>query len=163
MRIVSPLLAPALIGSFAGVRILTSLDTRYIKLVAGLVVVSFAIMVARGFVIPGIRSRLAPIVAGFSSGALGSSTRMSGPPVVLFLPIAHGTARFPSQHHGLLHRHEPGRDRTRDSDRRGGQSRSSGSRSPCCHLPCLVGGWASICTTESIRPNSAASRSSCSS
>jgi uncharacterized membrane protein YfcA len=85
VRIVSPLLAPALIGSFAGVRILTSLDTRYIKLVAGVVVVSFAVMVARGFVIPGIRSRLAPIVAGFSSGALGSSTGMSGPPVVLFL------------------------------------------------------------------------------
>jgi uncharacterized protein len=85
VHIVSPLLAPALVGSLAGVRILTSLDSRYIKLVAGIVVVAFAIMVARGFVIPGIRSRLAPIVAGFSSGALGSSTGMSGPPVVLFL------------------------------------------------------------------------------
>ena len=85
VRIVSPLLAPALIGSFVGVRILTTLDTRYLKLIAGLVVATFAVMVARGFVIPGIRSRVAPVVAGFASGTLGSSTGMAGPPVVLFL------------------------------------------------------------------------------
>jgi uncharacterized membrane protein YfcA len=84
-RIVSPLLLPALLGSMIGVRILNGVDTRLIKLAAGLVVVTFAVLVARGFVIPGIRSRLAPLVAGFTSGLLGSSVGMTGPPVVLFL------------------------------------------------------------------------------
>jgi uncharacterized membrane protein YfcA len=84
-RIVMPLLIPALIGALTGVRLLTSLDSTYIKLIAGIVVVVFALMVARGFVIPGIRSRVAPLVAGYVSGVLGTSTGMSGPPVVLFL------------------------------------------------------------------------------
>jgi uncharacterized membrane protein YfcA len=43
------------------------------------------VLVARGYVIPGIRSRIAPLVAGVSSGILGTSTGMSGPPIVLFL------------------------------------------------------------------------------
>ena len=85
LRIVSPLMIPAILGLFVGIQILTTLDTRLIKLIAGLVVVLFAAMVARGFLIPGIRSRLAPIVAGFTSGVLGTSTGMSGPPVVLLL------------------------------------------------------------------------------
>ena len=76
---------PAMFGLLIGVRILTGVDTRLIKLVAGLVVIIFAAMVARGFVIPGIRSRLAPVFAGLLSGVLGTSTGMSGPPVVLFL------------------------------------------------------------------------------
>lgn len=84
-RIVSPLLVPALVGSVVGVRLLTALSPEVIKLAAGLIVVVFAALVARGFVIPGIRSRVAPVVAGFTSGMLGSSTGMSGPPVVLFL------------------------------------------------------------------------------
>jgi hypothetical protein len=85
IRIISPLMIPALLGLLVGVNILTTVDTRFIKLTAGLLVMIFAIMVARGFLIPGIRSRLAPIVAGFASGVLGTSTGMLGPPVVLFL------------------------------------------------------------------------------
>jgi uncharacterized membrane protein YfcA len=85
VRIISPLLVPALIGLPIGVQVLTGVDTRIIKLIAGVVVLIFAVLVARGFVIPGIRSRIAPIVAGLSSGILGTSTGMSGPPVVLFL------------------------------------------------------------------------------
>lgn len=85
LRIISPLMIPAIVGLFVGIQILTRLDTRYIKLTAGIVVVIFAAMVARGFVIPGIRSRIAPVVAGFTSGMLGTSTGMSGPPVVLLL------------------------------------------------------------------------------
>lgn len=84
-RIVSPLVIPALVGLMIGVAILTKLDARIIKLAAGFVVIVFALIVARGFVIPGIRSRLAPVVAGFASGVLATSTGMSGPPVVLFL------------------------------------------------------------------------------
>lgn len=85
LRIVSPLMIPAILGLFAGIQVLTTLDTRLIKLTAGFVVVVFAAMVARGFLIPGIRSRLAPVVAGFTSGVLGTSTGMSGPPIVLLL------------------------------------------------------------------------------
>jgi uncharacterized membrane protein YfcA len=85
IRIVAPLMLPALLGLLVGVSILTTVDTRYIKLSAGLLVMIFAIMVARGFVIPGIRSRPAPVVAGFTSGVLGTSTGMLGPPIVLFL------------------------------------------------------------------------------
>jgi uncharacterized membrane protein YfcA len=85
VRIISPLLVPALIGLPIGVQVLTGVDTRIIKLIAGVVVVIFAVLVARGFVIPGIRSRIAPVIAGLSSGILGTSTGMSGPPVVLFL------------------------------------------------------------------------------
>jgi uncharacterized membrane protein YfcA len=84
-RLIAPLLIPAVIGQLAGIRVLTELDSRYIKLAAGIVVVVFALLVARGFLIPGIRSKLAPVVAGWISGLLGTSTGMSGPPVVLFL------------------------------------------------------------------------------
>ena len=82
---VLPLMIPALIGLVVGVQILTRADTRYIKLGAGMAVVLFALLVARGYVIPGMRSRVAPLVAGILSGILGTSTGMSGPPIVLFL------------------------------------------------------------------------------
>lgn len=82
-RIIVRLFAPAIVGMVLGTQILTHADTRVIKLLAGLAVVSFTIVVLRGFVIPGIRSRLAPIVAGFSSGLLGTATGMAGPPIVL--------------------------------------------------------------------------------
>ena len=85
VRMVLPLMIPALLGLVVGVQILTRVDTRYIKLGAGIAVVLFAVLVARGYVIPGIRSRIAPLVAGVSSGILGTSTGMSGPPIVLFL------------------------------------------------------------------------------
>lgn len=85
VRMVLPLMIPALVGLVVGVQILTRVDTRYIKLGAGIAVVLFAVLVARGYVIPGIRSRIAPLVAGVSSGILGTSTGMSGPPIVLFL------------------------------------------------------------------------------
>jgi uncharacterized membrane protein YfcA len=84
-RLITPLLIPALGGQLIGVQVLTGVDTRYIKLAAGAVVVVFAVLVARGFLIPGIRSRLAPVAAGLASGVLGTSTGMPGPPVVLFL------------------------------------------------------------------------------
>ena len=85
VRLIAPLLAPALAGQLLGVRMLTGVDTRYLKLIAATVVIAFAVMVARGVRIPGIRSRLAPVVAGLASGVLGTSTGMSGPPIVLFL------------------------------------------------------------------------------
>lgn len=84
-RLIAPLILPALLGLVVGVRMLTRLNPEAIKLVAGVVVITFALIVARGLSIPGIRSRLAPLLAGFASGALGASVGMSGPPVVLLL------------------------------------------------------------------------------
>ena len=84
-RIIGPLLIPALAGQLIGVRMLISLDSRIIKLIAGVVVITFALVVTRGRVIPGIGTRLAPVVAGLLSGVLGTSTGMAGPPIVLFL------------------------------------------------------------------------------
>jgi uncharacterized membrane protein YfcA len=74
-----------LFGLVVGIWILTRADASQIKLIAGITVVLFAAIVMRGFVIPGIRSILAPIVVGFTSGVLGTSTGMPGPPAVLYL------------------------------------------------------------------------------
>ena len=84
-KLVMRLFVPAVAGMLVGAQVLTRADPRFIKLIAGIAVVSFTGIVIRGFIIPGIRSRLAPIVAGFASGGLGIATGMSGPPVVLFL------------------------------------------------------------------------------
>ena len=84
-RLIVRLFAPAIVGMVIGTQILTHADARFLKLLAGVAVVSFTLIVLRGFIIPGIRSRVAPIVTGFASGALGIATGMSGPPVVLYL------------------------------------------------------------------------------
>lgn len=84
-RTIAHLFIPAVLGLVAGVWILTTTNPAVIKFAAGLTVIVFALIVMRGFVIPGIRSRLAPIVVGFASGALGTSTGMPGPPAVLYL------------------------------------------------------------------------------
>ena len=84
-RVIIRLFAPAIVGMILGTQILLHADARALKLLAGVAVVTFTLIVLRGFIIPGIRSRLAPVVVGFASGALGTSTGMAGPPVVLFL------------------------------------------------------------------------------
>jgi uncharacterized membrane protein YfcA len=84
-RIIATLIFPALIGLLVGIWILTTSNPAVIKFAAGLTVIVFAMIVLRGFVIPGIRSRIAPVVVGFTSGALGTSTGMPGPPAVLYL------------------------------------------------------------------------------
>lgn len=84
-RLIAPLFIPALVGLGLGAAILTRSNASLIKLAAGLTVVVFALIVLRGMVIPGIRSRVAPMVVGFASGVLGTSTGMPGPPAVLYL------------------------------------------------------------------------------
>jgi uncharacterized membrane protein YfcA len=84
-RLIAGLFIPACVGLALGTVVLKHADTRVIKLVVGITVVIFSIVIARGFIIPGIRSRPAPLVAGFASGILGTSTGMSGPPAVLYL------------------------------------------------------------------------------
>lgn len=77
----------ALIGLFVGVSLLRVLDDDAIKLLAGLVVIFFALLLLRGGVkaLPE-RSWMAPL-AGLVSGTLSTSTGMAGPPVVLLFTV----------------------------------------------------------------------------
>jgi uncharacterized membrane protein YfcA len=77
----------ALIGLFVGVTLLRVLDDDAIKLLAGVVVIFFALLLLRGGVkaLPE-RPWMAPI-AGLVSGTLSTSIGMSGPPVVLLFTV----------------------------------------------------------------------------
>lgn len=81
----------AYLGLGAGLLVLTRVDGDLIKLLAALVVISFALLAVTGRRIPGLRSRHAPGAVGGVSGFLNTSTGMSGPPVVLLL-TEHGFA-----------------------------------------------------------------------
>lgn len=77
----------SLAGLFVGVSLLRVLDAEAIKLLAGVVVIFFALLLLRGGVraLPE-RAWMAPL-AGFVSGTLSTSTGMAGPPVVLLFTV----------------------------------------------------------------------------
>jgi len=77
------LLPWALPGLAAGNLLLRSADGRSIKLMAGIVVSAFALYATAGFRIPGIDRPAATAVAGLSSGVLGASVGLGGPPIAL--------------------------------------------------------------------------------
>ncbi|HRA46596.1 MAG TPA: sulfite exporter TauE/SafE family protein [Thermomicrobiales bacterium] len=85
VRLILTMIVPAIAGLFLGVAILRRADPAAIKLIAGAAVVFFSVLISRGWVLPGIRSKLAPLFFGFASGALGTSTGMPGPPAVMYL------------------------------------------------------------------------------
>jgi uncharacterized protein len=82
-RTVGGLLPGALIGVFLGAALIRRVDADYIKLLAGSVVVLFALSLTRGWNLSAIESRWAPPLAGVASGTLNTSTGMAGPPVAL--------------------------------------------------------------------------------
>lgn len=73
----------AVAGLPVGILVLKRVDGSVIRLLAGGVVIAFAALAASGRRLPGMTSRCAAPVAGFSGGVLGTSIGMSGPPVVL--------------------------------------------------------------------------------
>lgn len=77
----------SLAGLFVGVSMLRVLDDAAITLLAGVVVISFALLLLRGGVkaLPE-RAWMAPL-AGFVSGTLSTATGMAGPPVVLLFTV----------------------------------------------------------------------------
>ena len=79
------LLPFSLVGLIAGVEILELAEPEYIRLAVGPLVVVSAVLLFRGVRIPGAESRWADGVAGSTSGLLGTSTGIGGPPVVLLL------------------------------------------------------------------------------
>lgn len=83
VRTLGALVPGATLGVFLGTVLIRVLDTSILKLIAGIVVILFAVSVLRGWRIDAVHHPLAAPVAGTVSGTLGSSTGMSGPPVVL--------------------------------------------------------------------------------
>lgn len=83
VRTLGALIPGATIGAFIGTFLLRALDPAIIKLIAGAVVILFALSVLRGWRIDAVHHPLAAPLAGLASGTLSTSTGMSGPPVVL--------------------------------------------------------------------------------
>jgi uncharacterized membrane protein YfcA len=83
IRTLGALVPGATIGVFFGTVLLHRLEPALIKLIAGMVVILFAISVLRGWRIDAVHHPLAAPLAGLASGTLSTSTGMSGPPVVL--------------------------------------------------------------------------------
>lgn len=70
-------------GLVGGAAILRYVDGLYIELLASMVVALFALLMAAGVRVPGVRHASAPVVAGFTSGILGTSAGLPGPPIAL--------------------------------------------------------------------------------
>lgn len=85
-RVVLALLALALPGLAAGAEALRVLDPAYLRLAVGVMVVVSAVLLLRNDVrLPGAGTQWGPPVVGLASGALASSTGLSGPPAALLL------------------------------------------------------------------------------
>ena len=81
------LLPTAIAGLFVGIVVLKTLDVQAIKLIVGVMVIAFALLLLSGLVrhIPE-RPWMAP-VTGLISGISSTSIGMSGPPLVLFFTV----------------------------------------------------------------------------
>jgi uncharacterized membrane protein YfcA len=84
-RVLLSLLPGALVGLAIGVRILTWADPVILKLVAGVLVAGYSLLLLRGFQPRGAGGLPAAVAAGLASGALATSTGISGPPVIMLL------------------------------------------------------------------------------
>lgn len=73
----------AIAGLVAGTAILHYVEGTYIKLLASVVVVLFAVVAAAGITLPGAHRPGATVVAGLASGVLGTSAGLPGPPIAL--------------------------------------------------------------------------------
>jgi uncharacterized protein len=81
--ILRALLPWACVGLLVGAAILHYVAELYIKLLASAVVAVFALVMAAGIRLPGVQHRSATAVAGFTSGVLGISAGLPGPPIAL--------------------------------------------------------------------------------
>jgi uncharacterized membrane protein YfcA len=84
-RVVLRLLAPALPGLAAGAEVLRVGDPAYIQLGTGVLVIASAALLLRDVRLPGAGTRWGTLSVGLASGALASSTGLSGPPAALLL------------------------------------------------------------------------------
>ncbi|MGI8540140.1 MAG: sulfite exporter TauE/SafE family protein [Rubrobacteraceae bacterium] len=84
-RIVAALIIPSFIGVVMGAEILRVVDPVYIRLFVGVFVVFSAGLLLREIRLPGAKTRWGTVVAGWTSGALSTSTGLAAPPIVLLL------------------------------------------------------------------------------
>jgi len=82
-RLVLTMLPGASVGLLLGALILDVVEPTFLKIVAGAFVAAYSILLLRGYQPSGMRSGWAASVAGTASGALATSTGLSGPPVVI--------------------------------------------------------------------------------
>ncbi|MGH3085865.1 MAG: sulfite exporter TauE/SafE family protein, partial [Rubrobacteraceae bacterium] len=79
------LIFPSFVGVAMGAEVLRLVDPLYIRLFVGAFVVFSAGLLLREIRIPGAKTRWGPIVSGWTSGALSTSTGLAAPPIVLLL------------------------------------------------------------------------------
>jgi hypothetical protein len=85
LKMVIPLAASGLVGIPLGAYLLRVVEGDILRVVVGLLVVIFSILLLLRVEGVGSSSRWMILPVGFLSGLLGGSTTMSGPPVILFL------------------------------------------------------------------------------
>lgn len=83
LRLVALLLPGALIGLLLGAQLLQLADATVLKLVAGLFVAIYALLMWRGYRPPRLDGLRAASLAGVASGALGSAIGLTGPPIII--------------------------------------------------------------------------------
>jgi uncharacterized membrane protein YfcA len=92
-RAVSPLLAAALPGLGAGLLLLALMSKSALQIAVGAVVIGAALVQGRSKVVAGEAPRepalRSAVAVGLASGALTTSTTVSGPPIVLWLQAHH--------------------------------------------------------------------------
>ncbi|HEX5167000.1 MAG TPA: sulfite exporter TauE/SafE family protein, partial [Thermomicrobiales bacterium] len=82
-RLVLTMLPGAFVGLLLGAWILEIVDPTVLKIGAGAFVTAYSVLLLRGYQPTGMGSTRAATIAGTFSGALGTSTGLSGPPVVI--------------------------------------------------------------------------------
>jgi uncharacterized membrane protein YfcA len=78
----------SIIGAALGLQMLRLASADLIKIIASSIVVSFALLLMRGLPEREIRHPLLAPVAGFISGAMSTSTALSGPPIILYFTVS---------------------------------------------------------------------------
>lgn len=82
-KLVGQMLPVAAVGQVLGVIALTQVDANILKALVGTIVLVWAVLLLRGLRLHGGTSPLAVASASLASGALTTSTGLSGPPVIL--------------------------------------------------------------------------------
>ena len=83
LRLVALLLPGALLGLLLGAQVLQLADATVLKLIAGVCVAIYALLMWRGYRMPALDGPWAASVAGVASGSLGSAIGLTGPPIII--------------------------------------------------------------------------------
>jgi len=86
-RMIATILPWSILGTLAGLQLLRVASKDVIKLIASVVVVGFALILIRGLPEREWSHPLLAPIAGIASGAMSTSTALSGPPIVLFFTL----------------------------------------------------------------------------